>query len=283
MGAASGLKRLPSVGSLGDMLSLPANRPHELPHSNHRSLHAAYTHVEKLGMMMRVPRPLEATCAARGFDDHTTGFVDYKVSGRVRPVQAVAKFAKESSVLKTCLVSLVRVLYASRSFLFSQPQKCAQGSRGGNVVTKMLLSCLDGTPPTSEVPVDSASLELILAKAIRKAASQEDEEAASQAHSSASPLAVIANAPVDDHESSHTAKNGFGYECYGRHVGDLGVCNEIAYIVAFGCDSSTSNSERESHFADGFLGRCGSMTRNTACIDLAELGARQPGVLASSM
>lgn len=262
----------------GDLLALPANRPHENPTSHPRSLSAAYTHAEKLGKLMRVTRLMEGDSA--GLDENT--FVDYKVSGRTRPVQAVAKFAKESSVLKTCLFSLVRVLYASRSLLFSQPEKCAKGS--GNL--SKLLCFLDGPPPTSEVPVDSASLELILANAIRKA-SQEDGEA------SRSPLAVIANAHVDDSKSSHTAHSlavrnggeadrsfmggadGFGYACDSRHFSDLGFCNDMAHMVAFGFDSSLINSERESHFADGFLGRCGSMTRNTACLDLVELGTRR--------
>jgi len=249
------------------------------------ALREAFDNAEKLGQLM-CPRPSSAWGEQKGFDHH---HLPYVVSGSsVRPVQAVARFANKSSVVKTCLSSLVKVLYASRSFLFS-PETGVKGSKGCRNsigLTSMLLRYLDGFRETheSKIPVNSSSLEKILRKAC-----QVDEAAVSTPGAS---VCAGHGRPGRHGKGTYEEENeledlvtpysiGWWGEippeahvcCDEEQPMDMGYYKEIADMVAFGWAST--NSEREAHFDwTKALHRRGTLTRNMACIDLVELGLR---------
>lgn len=280
---ATGMRRLASVACLADEGHAPANRPHEgakrrssirsmrSRDAGEEALRTAYAHAEKLGKLIMEPRP-EIARREWGrvrFDDGYT-HVPFKVSGGARPVAAVAKFANESSVLKSCLATLVQVLCASRSMLFSASGK---GGRGRSSITKLLLQYVDA-PPESNVPVDSASLEAILQKACA------EEDSAVRAADSLTSSLIVAPKPASDDSTIASYDAMVLCDAHWRTTMDCQLSNDVAHAMAFGYGKRTgSDSARQAHLAQSAMLRpCGSLTRSPACIDLFELGARH-GVL----
>jgi hypothetical protein len=246
------------------------------------ALQSVYSHAEKLGKLILAPQRHPEVCpwVPRGVDEQN--FASFKVSegARPRPRGTVVKFADEASMLKRCLLSLLhlssagRSLVSSRSFVAPSPNKiakCSKNKRESRSVLRLLFQYFECPQHhESRVPVDSASLEQILLKAC------EQEDAAS---ASLAPLEIIARSasdPCGDPEQSLSLQQSDSDTgtCSVQSL-DLNLHNEVAQMVAFGCDLSLGNKEREEHFASDFLSRSCSLTRNMACIDLLELGARQ--------
>ncbi len=286
----TGMRRQTSVACLAQDGHGPAHRPNDSStrkssirrrDAGEDALRTAYAHAEKLGKLIMEPRPDIARRTEWGrvrFDDGCA-HVPFKVSVGSRPVAAVAKFANDSSVLKSCLATLVHVLCASRSVLFSA--RGGEGSRSS--IAKLVLQYVDA-PPASEsnVPVDSASLEAIL----RKACGEEDAMRAAESSHASLTSAHNATRAATALRSEAGAVGGVGdgtvvcRDSHWRTTMDCGLTNEVAHAMAFGYGRRVrSNREKEAHLAQSAMLRvCGSLTRSPACINLLELGARH-GVL----
>jgi len=223
----------------------PCGGIHETRECRHKrreeGLQAALARAGKLGHLIMVPRPLRTTHEAAPAFASTTN------SRGVLP----AAF----SAIKTCLASLLHVLNASHSMLFSSSSQCIKGNKGGRGMgsaTKSLINLLDG-PPSYQVPVDSASLESILQQACAKEDSSNTDGLAIVGHINNECCDVRGN--FDKEDLHHD------------------LC--IAEMVAFGYQYWPRNITREEHFQDAVaLGWNGALTRCKACIDLVELGSR---------
>ena len=250
--------------SSADNSQAPANRrPRKMRNVGEEALNAAQAHAEKLSRLIMAPC-VEADSGGwvtgREFGaDHA--FVPFKVSGRKSSVVAVAKFTNESSMLRKCVVSLLRILCASRAALFPDAERGAKGGKCGRAtrsVTKLLQRYFDDPIPTSHVPVDSASLEEILRRA------HEDEASVQEAPRTS--LDVI---------TSSRAEDVYAFQQESELSNGVGLINVVGYRT------NPTNAEREKHFRNFSTIRCGSLARcGSACVDLTELGVRH-GVLPS--
>lgn len=239
--------------NMADNSQAPANRrPHKMRNVGEEALDAAQAHAEKLSKLIMAPC-VEAGSGEWVTDDHA--FVPFKVSGRKSSVVAVAKFTNESTMLRKCVVSLLRLLCASRAALFPAAERGTKGGKCGRAarsVTKLLQRYFDDPTPTSHVPVDSASLEEILRRA------HEDE--ASVQETSCTSLDVI---------TSSRAEDVFAFQQESELSNGFGLVNVVGYRT------NPTNAEREKHFRNFSTVRCGSMARcGSACVDLTELGVR---------
>ena len=280
----TGMRRQTSGACLAEDRNGPAHRPSgsSTKRSSFRrrdageeALRKAYAHAEKLGKLIMEPRPdiARREWGRVRFEDGYA-HVPFKVSVGSRPVAAVAKFANDSSVLKSCLATLVHVLCASHSMLFS----ARGGADSRSSIAKLVLQYVDA-PPASEsnVPVDSASLEAIL----RKACAEEDAmRAAESSHASlTSAHNHIRDATALRSEAGAMGGVGDGtVVCRDSHLRttmDCVITNEVAHAMAFGYGRRVrSDNEMQVHLAQSSMLRvCGSLTRSPACINLLELGA----------
>ena len=281
----TGMRRQTSVACLAEDGHGPAHRPDDSStrrssfrrrDAGEETLRTAYAHAEKLGKLIMEPRPdiARREWGRVRFEDGCA-HVPFKVSVGSRPVAAVAKFANDSSVLKSCLATLVHVLCASRSILFS-----ARGGAGSrSTIAKLVLQYVDA-PPASEsnVPVDSASLEAIL----RKACAEEDAMRASESSHASLTFAHNPKQDATALRSEAGAVGGIGdgtvvcRDSHWRSTMDCVLTNEVAHAMAFGYGRRMrSDHEMFSvHLAQSAMRRaCGSLTRSPACINLLELGA----------